>query len=633
MLLACSMCLSSPAIALAEEIPEVAETSKDADSQLITEDASAQEDGNTQEGLTEETMVPEISAEEAAAPEAQALLEEDAANTEPLMATEDNPANCPEPLATEPTGTQKIGNSEQLYGMPAYCSTSEWEMLRLVNKERLSRKLLPLSTFDDLQKSCDTREGEIIQDFSHTRPDGTGCFTALEGIAKNYSSAAENIAAGNQAAANTFKQWMDSSGHRANMLSENFIHMGVGYRYDSATTYKHYWVQMFLGGCKPTAIKVQGTSNSSELPGNFGSTIDSMNLVLEVTCEHGTSYLPLMQEMCSGYDAAKVGTQQRIKVTYGELTTYFNLKIPTTVTYRTHVQTRGWLDWSNNGAENGTTGEAKRLEAIEIKLNGQTEDGDIEYRTHVQTIGWQGWSKNGAMSGTYGQSKRLEAIQIRLTGDVEKRYDIYYRVHAQTFGWMGWAKNGESAGTEGYAKRLESIQIQLVEKGGAAPGTTENAFKSPLLQYKTHVQTYGWQNWTKEGDVSGTTGESKRLEGINIELLTPKDSGGIRYKTHVQTFGWQDWKENGAMSGTTGKSKRLEAIQIELTGDMEEKYDVYYQVHAQTFGWMGWAKNGEKAGTAGYSKRLEGIRIQLVPKGGSAPGKTDSAFVEKETGK
>ena len=42
--------------------------------------------------------------------------------------------------------------------------------------------------------------------------------------------------------------------------------------------------------------------------------------------------------------------------------------------------------------------------------------------------------------------------------------------------WLGWAKNGEKAGTEGLAKRLEAVQIVLVEKGGAAPGSTEKTF-------------------------------------------------------------------------------------------------------------------------------------------------------------
>ena len=72
--------------------------------------------------------------------------------------------------------------------------------------------------------------------------------------------------------------------------------------------------------------------------------------------------------------------------------------------------------------------------------------------------------------------KRLEAIQIELTGDMANHFDIYYRVHAETYGWLGWAKNGEEAGTSGLSKRLEGIEIQLVAKGASAPGSTANAY-------------------------------------------------------------------------------------------------------------------------------------------------------------
>lgn len=81
------------------------------------------------------------------------------------------------------------------------------------------------------------------------------------------------------------------------------------------------------------------------------------------------------------------------------------------------------------------------------------------------------------MSGTSGQAKRLEAIRIRLTGELAKHFDVYYRVHAQSFGWMGWAKNGEAAGTAGYSYRLEAINIKLIPKGNAAPGETANAYQ------------------------------------------------------------------------------------------------------------------------------------------------------------
>lgn len=296
------------------------------------------------------------------------------------------------------------------------------------------------------------------------------------------------------------------------------------------------------------------------------------------------------------------------------------------VTYQTHVQDYGWQEWKNDGEMSGTSGQSKRLEGINIKL--QNLSGSVEYQTHVQDIGWQGWKSNGAMAGTSGQSKRLEAIKIKLSGDAANKYDIYYRVHAQDYGWLGWAKNGESAGSEGYSKRLEGIEIKLVKKGGAAPGSTSRPFVCKTITYQTHVQNIGWQAEKADGEVSGTSGQSLRLEAIIIKLGSSID-GGLTYATHVQDIGWQSFVSNGQLSGTSGQSKRLEAIKINLTGNATNQYDIYYRVHAQNLGWLGWAKNGQSAGTAGYSYRLEAIQIVLVPKGGNAPGSTTNHYYNK----
>lgn len=296
------------------------------------------------------------------------------------------------------------------------------------------------------------------------------------------------------------------------------------------------------------------------------------------------------------------------------------------ISYQTHVQDYGWQSWKSNGEVSGTVGQSKRLEGINIKLSNI--NGSIEYKTHVQDIGWQDWKSNGQMSGTTGQSKRLEAIQIKLSGEAANQYDVYYRVHAQDYGWLDWAKNGESAGTEGYSKRLEGIQIALVKKGENAPGSTSRPFICKMIKYQTHVQNIGWQGEKADGEMSGTTGQSLRLEAIKIQLSSSID-GGIVYKTHVQDYGWQNFVANGQTSGTSGQAKRLEAIQMQLTGNAKNQYDLYYRVHAQNFGWLGWAKNGESAGTAGYSYRLEGIQIVLVPKGGNAPGSTSKHYYNK----
>ena len=140
------------------------------------------------------------------------------------------------------------------------------------------------------------------------------------------------------------------------------------------------------------------------------------------------------------------------------------------------------------------------------------------------------------------------------------------------------------------------------------------------VTYRVHRQTYGWEtDWKKNGAVSGTTGQAKRLEGITIALTGNEYSGSITYSTHVQTYGWMDSVSDGWMSGTSGQAKRLEAIKIRLSGEVADHYDIYYRVHAQSYGWLGWAKNGNPAGTAGYAKRLEAIQIVLVPKGAGAP--------------
>ena len=332
---------------------------------------------------------------------------------------------------------------------------------------------------------------------------------------------------------------------------------------------------------------------------------------------------------------------------------------PVTVSYSTHIQSYGWnKSAAKNGAVAGTTGKAKRLEAIKISVEGN-EDLGIQYTTHCQGYGWLNWSSNGEISGTTGEAKRLEAIKIQLTGADRDKYDVYYCVHAQGYGWMNWAKNGEAAGTAGLAKRLEAIQVVVVKKGESVPdkfeGVTASEKKAYMasaaataatvegsdrahVQYRSHLQTYGWQNWKNDGDISGTTGKAKRLESLKLELKNKDYTGGICYNAHVQTIGWQadpnksaTWKKDGEFCGTTGNAKRLEAIQIELYGEMAEHYDIYYRVHSQTYGWMKWAKNGEMTGTTGQHKRIEGIQVVLVKKGEQAPSDNYKGAVTNTT--
>ena len=304
---------------------------------------------------------------------------------------------------------------------------------------------------------------------------------------------------------------------------------------------------------------------------------------------------------------------------------------PMAVKYQTYVNGIGWQGATENGATNGTTGQAKSLEALKVTITDSDYTGGVKYETYMQTYTWNGEQSNGTAAGLAGGGKRLEAVRMSLEGEIAEHYDIYYRAYVQTYGWLDWAKNGEEAGTFDYAKRMEAIQIKLVEKGGAAPGETDTPSKQALLKYSTHIQTYDWRGWSFDGEQSGTTGQAKRLEAIKVDFANSKYTGKLRYKTHVQTYGWEEnWTKGGQIAGTTGQAKRLEAIQIELTGEMAEQYDIYYRVHSQTYDWLDWAKNGESAGTEGLAKRLEAIEIRLVEKGGAAPGSTEQAFIKGE---
>ena len=83
------------------------------------------------------------------------------------------------------------------------------------------------------------------------------------------------------------------------------------------------------------------------------------------------------------------------------------------------------------------------------------------------------------------------------------------------------------------------------------------------IQYTSHIQGDGWE--TQEhtnGELSGTQGESKRLEAIKINL--PDHNDLIQYQVHVQDIGWMDYVSGGEIAGTTGQAKRIEALRIRL---------------------------------------------------------------------
>ena len=149
------------------------------------------------------------------------------------------------------------------------------------------------------------------------------------------------------------------------------------------------------------------------------------------------------------------------------------------ISYRAHVAEIGWQDYVGDGLLAGTTGQSLSLQALNVYLTDA--DGSVRVTAHVQDYGWMDSVEvsRTTYAGTVGGGKRMEAVCLELEGPAAAQYDIYYRAHVANIGWLDWAKNGARAGSQGFGYGIEALQICLVDKDGAAPGATDQAFRTP----------------------------------------------------------------------------------------------------------------------------------------------------------
>lgn len=179
----------------------------------------------------------------------------------------------------------------------------EWDVLKLVNAERMKQDLAPLSSFDQLQKAADVRSMEVNSLSDHNRPDGSVPGTVLSEVGiRDFLNYGENIAWGQPSAKAVMDSWMNSSGHRAQILYDKYTHVGVGHRKDG-------WVQFFLTCNGPGEEITLDAGNNLEVP--QGGTISGLDCRLDIQCPScGSSQMPVIDEMCQGFDPNKLGRQE-----------------------------------------------------------------------------------------------------------------------------------------------------------------------------------------------------------------------------------------------------------------------------------------------------------------------------------
>lgn len=151
-----------------------------------------------------------------------------APTTKPAQTTKPAPSTKPQAKPSNNTNT----------GISGYAA----EVLRLVNQERAKAGLSALTTNSTLQAAADKRAQETVQSFSHTRPNGTKFSTALQEFGVPFRTAGENIAYGQKSPQEVVTGWMNSPGHRANILNGNFGKIGIGVYQSNGTI---YWSQLF----------------------------------------------------------------------------------------------------------------------------------------------------------------------------------------------------------------------------------------------------------------------------------------------------------------------------------------------------------------------------------------------------
>ena len=180
-------------------------------------------DTNAPEENTPEVELPENSTPEVEAPETNA------------PETNKPETSLPENDSTEETIPEEDTTTDE----HAFIK----EVVALVNAERAKEGLSPLTIDVNVQAAAQVRAQECEQLFSHTRPDGSSFSTALKEQNVSYRRAGENIAWGQKTPEAVMNAWMNSSGHRANIMNSQFTTIGVGYYVNANRT--PYWCQLF----------------------------------------------------------------------------------------------------------------------------------------------------------------------------------------------------------------------------------------------------------------------------------------------------------------------------------------------------------------------------------------------------
>lgn len=361
-----------------------------------------------------------------------------------------------------------------------------YQVLSIVNQERAKAGLSPLKMDKTLMDAAMQRAAETGIYFSHTRPNGESCFSILNNY---YGALGENIAAGQTTASSVMTAWMNSSGHRGNILGSDYQSVGIGCFYQPGG--RIFWVQMF------------GSQTSEGGAANLGTII-------------GDAYVDAAFENLDVYSDVKEvnlsGGQSKTLNFYND-----NLEFASTIKLSPYNAT--YYSENNNVASvdvyGKVTGVGKGSTVIHAVF-GETQDIVTEVRFNVNV--------------SSGSGKPLPDSVLRLYG--QDRYDTAIEI-ASMYGFVNGTGSFDAiivADGRNYADALAGSYLAKVKNAPILVVGNDNISQSKIRGYISSSLNPGGTVYILGGEGAVSKTFEKSLSFCNVKRLGGKD----RFETNIK---------------------------------------------------------------------------------------------------
>jgi hypothetical protein len=277
-----------------------------------------------------------------------------------------------------------------------FCYGLSQEVLSIVNRERRNQGLGRVIMTEYLTDAAMKRAAEIVVVFSHTRPNGETCFSAISDAA---FPKGENIAYGYVSPAHVMEGWMDSPGHRENILTEEFTAIGIGCFYSDGA---YYWVQVFSGGSGEVETRTDERSAIVDVSLVFGQDSKVIDGAVPPSCQQ--TYR--IQFDANGGSLPSGGKMAAQTMTYGKAA-----KLQKNAFTRSGCVFIGWAKFKNGKVvyKNGQT--VKNLTAKGKTIALYAKWARKNYKVKFYANGGKGKMKT--LSLIYGKAKKLSSNKFK----------------------------------------------------------------------------------------------------------------------------------------------------------------------------------------------------------------------------